>query len=57
MLDLKRYTPREGCDGGFAVVERLGDFDFEPFAGGELQGDFGACEESVEHCCVVGGGG
>ena len=43
MLDLKGYTAREGCDCGFSVVEGFRDFDFEAFAGRELEDEFGVC--------------
>lgn len=41
MLDLQWDAARPACNDGFAFVDGLGDFDFESFSSGELQGDFG----------------
>ena len=42
VLDLQGDTAGAGCDDGDTLVQTFGDFDFEPFAGGKLEADFGA---------------
>ena len=49
MLDLERDSACACRDDGFTVVQCFGDFDFEPFAEGELEDARGVCEERVEH--------
>lgn len=48
--DLEWDTSGTGGNGGLAVVERLGDLDFETFTERELKDDLGVGEEGVEHC-------
>ena len=48
VLDLQRDTARACGDDGLPLVQGFGDFDFEAFATGELEGDTGAREEGVE---------
>lgn len=53
VLDLQGYPTRPRRNDGDTLAERLGDFDLEAFAEGELECDAGLREERVEK--LVGG--
>lgn len=49
VLDLEGDTTSAASDDGFAGVDGFGDLDLETFAGRELEGNTGVCQQCVEH--------
>ena len=50
MLNLEGDTARAASDDGDTSVQRLGDFDFEALAEGELHGDLRVGQQCIQDC-------